>query len=126
MFVLTSPKSYAGYTPKVIIHTEKVDMNYNSYYMEKEAIAQVEAIGKNGFKEFSYPGIYQREFINYNSTYTSYVGVTEDDVQVGGVVIVACEDKTLYVLNVSFPQEFGRTYVYNVYDVIRDTAKTIE
>ena len=126
VFVLTSPNSYAGYTPKVTIKTEEVEMNYNTYWMEKEGRAQAEKIGENGFKEFSYSDIYQRKFINYKSTYATYEGMTNDGVHIAGRVIVACEDKVLYILDVSSPYEFAKTYMNNVYDVIRDTAKIIK
>ena len=50
---------------------------------------------------------------------------TTDNVKVAGRIIIACSNKTLYILHVSCPQGYTKTYVDNVYDKFRHTVKSI-
>ena len=63
--------------------------------------------------------------MNSDAIYANYTGTTTDNVKVAGRIIIACSNKTLYILHVSYPQGYTKTYVENVYDKFRHTVKAI-
>ena len=63
--------------------------------------------------------------MNTDAIYANYTATTMDNVKIAGRIIIACSSKTLYVLHVSYPQGYTKTYVDNVYDKFRHSVKTI-
>ena len=62
--------------------------------------------------------------MNSDGIYANYSGTTTDNVKVAGRIIISCSDKMLYILNVSYPQGYTKTYVDGVYDKFRHSVKT--
>ena len=63
--------------------------------------------------------------MNTDAIYANYTATTKENVEISGRIIIACANKTLYILHVSCPQGYTKTYVDNVYDKFRHTVKTI-
>ena len=63
--------------------------------------------------------------MNADAIYANYTGTLTSGVKVAGRIIIACSNKTLYILHVSYPQGYTKTYVEGVYDKFRHTVKAI-
>ena len=123
-YTLTNPDTSMDYAAFLSIRTVPVSKNYNKNELIKEVKGTLETLGGDGFKKFERSNTAGRKFMNTDAVYANYTGTTMDDVKVGGRIIIACADKTLYILHVACPQGYTKTYVDNVYDRFRHTVKT--
>ena len=123
-YILTNPDTSMDYAAFLSIRTVPVSKNYNKNELIKEVKGTLETLGGDGFKKFERSNTAGRKFMNTDAVYANYTGTTMDDVKVGGRIIIACADKTLYILHVACPQGYTKTYVDNVYDRFRHTVKT--
>ena len=126
-YTLTNPQPGMDYEAQLTIHLEPVKDNKNLTKNEliKEVKNRLNALGSDGFKKFERSNTAGRKFMNADGIYANYTGTTLDGVKVAGRMIIACVNKTLYILHVSYPQGYTKTYVDNVYDKFRHTVKTI-
>ena len=83
----------------------------------------LDTIGSDGFTKFERSNTAGRKFMNVDGVYANYNGTTTEGVKMGGRLIIACTNKTLYILNVSFPQGYRDAYITNVYDKFRHSVK---
>jgi hypothetical protein len=105
-------------------HSKKDEVNtytFSSYTSVKSAL---DTIGSEGFQKFDRSNTAGRKFMNSDGIYANYSGTTTDNVKVAGRIIISCSDKMLYILNVSYPQGYTKTYVDGVYDKFRHSVKT--
>ena len=123
-YKLKNPMPGMDYEAELSIRLVPVSKNYNKSELIKEVKNTLDTLGSEGFKKFERSNTAGRKFMNTDAVYANYTGTTMDDVKVGGRIIIACADKTLYILHVACPQGYTKTYVDNVYDRFRHTVKT--
>lgn len=124
-FILTNPNPAMDYPAQLSIRLSPVTKNYTKNELINEVKGTLDTIGSDGFKKFERSNTAGRKFMNTDAIYANYTGTTMDDVKVAGRIIIACSNKTLYILHVSYPQGYTKTYVDGVYDKFRHSVKTI-
>ena len=124
-YTLTNPDPSMDYAAQLSIRLVPVSKNYTKNELIKEVKGTLDTLGSEGFKKFERSNTAGRKFMNSDAIYANYTGTTTDGVKVAGRIIIACVNKTLYILHVSYPQGYTKTYVDNVYDKFRHTVKTI-
>ena len=124
-FTLTNPDPSMDYAAQLSIRLVPVSKNYNKNELIKEVKSTLDTLGSEGFRKFDRSNTAGRKFMNTDAIYANYTGTTTDGVKVAGRIIIACANKTLYILHVSYPQGYTKTYVDNVYDKFRHTVKAI-
>ena len=122
-YVLTNPDPSMDYAAFLSIRTVPVSKNYSKSELIKEVKGTLDTLGSDGFTKFERSNTAARKFMNSDAIYANYSGTTTDGVKVAGRIIIACSNKTLYILHVSYPQGYTKTYVDNVYDKFRHTVK---
>ena len=94
---------------------------------------KLDEIGKDGFKKFEKSQTAGRKFMNTDAIYANYWGTLMDDgakkgANIAGRIIIACTNKTLYILHVSYPKGYSSPYIESdksVYNRFRHSVKTI-
>ena len=124
-YKLINPMPDMDYQAELSIRLVPVSKNYNKSELIKEVKNTLDTLGSDGFKKFEKSNTAGRKFMNTDAIYANYTATTMDDVKIAGRLIIACSNKTLYVLHVSYPQGYTKTYVDNVYDRFRHSVKTI-
>ena len=124
-YTLTNPDPSMDYAAQLSIRVVPVSKDYTKNELIKEVKGTLDTLGSDGFKKFERSNTAGRKFMNTDAIYANYTGTTTDGVRVAGRIIIACASKTLYILHVSYPQGYTKTYVDNVYDKFRHTVKTI-
>jgi len=123
-YTITNPDPGMDYAAFLSIRAVPVSKNYNKSELIKEVKGTLDTLGGDGFKKFERSNTAGRKFMNTDAIYANYTGTTMDNVKVSGRIIIACSNKTLYILHVSCPQGYNKTYIDNVYDKFRHTVKT--
>ena len=123
-YKLTNPDPSMDYAATLSIRLVPVSKNYNKNELIKEVKSTLDTIGSEGFQKFERSNTAGRKFMNADGIYANYTGTTTENVKVAGRLIIACSNKTLYILNVSYPQGYTKTYVDGVYDKFRHSVKT--
>ena len=124
-YILTNPDPSMDYAAQLSIRTVPVSKNYNKNELIKEVKNTLDTLGSEGFRKFERSNTAGRKFMNSDAIYANYTGTTTDNVKIAGRIIIACTNKTLYILHVSYPQGYTKTYVENVYDKFRHSVKAI-
>ncbi len=133
-YILTNPDTDMDYQGRLIIKKKPVDKNYNKNELIKEVKNLLDEIGKDGFKKFEKSQTAGRKFLNTDGIYANYKGTLMDDgakkgANIAGRIIVACSNKTLYILHVSYPKGYANEYIESdkssVYNRFRHSVKTI-
>lgn len=122
-YTLTNPDMSMDYAATLSIRAVPVSKNYNKNELIKEVKGTLDTIGSDGFTKFERSNTAGRKFMNVDGVYANYNGTTTEGVKMGGRLIIACTNKTLYILNVSFPQGYRDAYITNVYDKFRHSVK---
>ena len=122
-YKLTNPMPGMDYEAYLSIRVVPVSKNYNKSELVKEVKNTLDTLGSEGFEKFEKSNTAGRKFMNTDGVYANYTGTTLSGAKAAGRIIIACSDKTLYVLHVSYPQGYTKTYVDNVYDKFRHTVK---
>ena len=127
-YILTNPTAGVDYAAQLSIQLVPVDKNKSRSELEKEVKSRLDEMGGT-FKKYERSKTAVRKFMNTDAIYANYTGSIENDegqlVKFAGRMIIACSNKTLYILHVSYPQGYTKTYVENVYDKFRHTVKAI-
>ena len=124
-YTLTNPDPSMDYPATLSIRLVPVSKNYNKNELIKEVKNTLDTLGSDGFKKFERSNTAGRKFMNSDGIYANYTGTTSEGVKIAGRLIIACVNKTLYILHVSYPQGYTKTYVDGVYDKFRHSVKTI-
>ncbi len=124
-YTLTNPDPSMDYAAQLSIRLVPVSKNYTKNDLIKEVKGTLDTLAGEGFKKFERSNTAGRKFMNTDAIYANYTGTTTENVKMAGRIIIACSNKTLYILHVSYPQGYTRTYVDNVYDKFRHSVKTI-
>ena len=122
-YVITNPDPAMDYAAFLSIRTVPVSKNYSKNELIKEVKATLDTFGSDGFSKFEQSNTAVRKFMNSNAVYANYTATTLDGVKAAGRLIIACSDRTLYILHVGYPQGYTKTYVEGVYDKFRHTVK---
>ena len=123
-YKLTNPDPSMDYAATLSIRLVPVSKNYNKNELIKEVKSALDTIGSDGFTKFERSNTAGRKFMGADGIYANYSGTTTDNVKVAGRIIISCSNKMLYILDVSYPQGYTKTYVDGVYDKFRHTVKT--
>ncbi len=132
-FILTNPMPEMDYEAKLSIRKEPTEGNKNLSKNEliKAVKDELDDIRKQGgFQKFEKSQTAGRKFMNTDAIYANYTGTLLDNgaekgAKIAGRVIIACSNKTLYILHVSYPQGYTSTYVEQVYNKFRHSVKTL-
>ena len=124
-YTLTNPNPAMDYAAQLSIRLVPVSKNYTKNELIKEVKGTLDTLGSDGFKKFERSNTAGRKFMNADAIYANYTGTLTSGVKVAGRIIIACSNKTLYILHVSYPQGYTKTYVEGVYDKFRHTVKAI-
>jgi len=122
-YTLTNPDPSMDFAAQLIIRAVPVAKQYNKNELTKEINGMLTTIKEQGFTKFEPSKTASRVFLNSDGIYANYNGTLDSGVKMGGRVIAACVNKTLYILHVTFPQGYRETYVSNVFDKFRHTVK---
>ncbi len=122
-YTLTNPDPSMDYAAQLSIRAMPVSNNYSKNDLTKEVKGMLDTLASEGFKNFDRSNTATRTFMNSTAVYANYTATTMEGVHVAGRVIIACNNRTLYILHVSYPQGYTRTYVDGVYDRFRHTVK---
>ena len=123
-YTVTNPDPSMDYAAMLSIRTVPVSKNYSKNELVKEVKGTLDTLGSNGYEKFDRSNTANRSFMNTTGVYANYTATTTEGVKVAGRVIIACSNKTLYILHVSYPQGYTRTYVDGVFDKFRHTVKS--
>ena len=124
-YTLTNPQPDVDYAAQLSITVEPSSKNLTKNELIKEVKNRLDTLGSDGFKKFERSNTAGRKFMNVDGIYANYTGTLTDGAKVAGRMIIACSNKTLYILHVSYPQGYTKTYVDGVYDKFRHSVKTI-
>ena len=122
-YKLTNPDPSMDYPATLSIRCVPVSKNYNKNELIKEVKSTLDTIGSDGFTKFERSNTAGRKFLNSDGIYANYSGTTTENVKIAGRLIISCSNKMLYILDVSYPQGYTKTYVDGVYDKFRHTVK---
>ena len=124
-YVLTNPDPSVDYAARLSIRVIPVSKTYSKNELIKEIKGILDTIGSEGLSKFERSNTAGRKFMNADGIYANYTGTTLEGAKMAGRVIIACSNKTLYILNVSYPQGYTKTYVDGVYDRFRHSVKIV-
>ena len=130
-FTLTNPDAGMDYAAVLSIHLEPVDKNLSKDELKKEVINRLNKLASDGFSKFERSNTAGRKFMNTDGVYANYTASIVEGrqtIKVAGRMIIACVNKTLYILHVSYPRGYAKEYIENdqsVYNMFRHSVKTI-
>ena len=124
-YTLTNPNPAMDYAAKLSIRVVPVSKSYTKNDLIKEVKNTLDTLGSDGFKKFERSNTAGRKFMNSDGVYANYTGTLTDGTKIAGRLIISCVNKTLYILHVSYPQGYTKTYVDGVYDKFRHTVKQL-
>ena len=127
-YTLADQNLAMDYPARAVIHTVNVGKNYSQKELINEVKSQADTIRSTyGFKTFELSNTATRFFIDEGGVYLAYKGTLNDEAETGvaGRIIVNTVDKTLYILNVSYPRGLADTYAEGVYNKIRHSMKFV-
>ena len=124
-YTLTNPDGSMDYAAQLTVRAVPVNKQYTKSELTREVRGMLDTLGGDGqLKSFSPSNTAERTFLGTTGVYANYKAVvTETGVEIAGRLIVACVDKTLYSLHVSYPRGYTEFYVSNVYDKFRHSVK---
>ena len=122
-YTLTNPDPAPDYQARLTIRVVPVNRTYSKSELTKEVRGMLDTIKSNGMKSFSPSNTASRSFLGSDGIYANYSGTNSDGVQVAGRVIASCVDRSLYILQVSYPKGYTDTYVDGVFNKFRNTVK---
>ena len=130
-FTLTNPDVSMDYEAQLSIHLEPVDKNLSKDELRKEIINRLTKLGGEGFTKFERSNTAGRKFMNTDGVYANYTATIQKDrqtIKVAGRMIIACVNKTLYILHVTYPRGYAKPYIEDdssVYNTFRHSVKMI-
>jgi len=127
-YTLTNPDPSMDYAATLTVRTVPVNKQYTKSELTKEVKGMLDTLSGSGdLSSFSPSNTAERTFLGTTGVYANYKAVVkETGAEIAGRMIVACVDKTLYTLHVSYPRGYTEFYVDNVYDKFRHSVKLTE
>ncbi len=122
-YTLTNPDPSVDFAASLSIRVVPVSKTYSKNELIKEIKGFLDTIASEGYSKFERSNTAGRKFMNADGIYANYSGTTLDGAKAAGRIIIACANKTLYILNVTYPQGYTKVYVEGVYDKFRHSVK---
>ncbi len=124
-YVLTNPDPNMDYAANLTVRAVPVNKAYSKSELTREVKGMLDTLSGSGeLTGFSPSNTAERTFLGTTGVYANYKAVVkETGAEIAGRLIVACVDKTLYSLHVSYPRGYTEFYVSNVYDKFRHSVK---
>ena len=124
-YTLTNPDPSMDYAAQLTVREVPVNKAYSKSDLTKEVKGMLDTLSGNGeLTGFSPSNTAERTFLGTTGVYANYTAVVkETGAEIAGRLIVACVDKAIYSLHVSYPRGYREFYVTNVYDKFRHTVK---
>ena len=115
-YKIVNPMVGIDYQAYLSIRLVPVNKNYNKNELIKEVKDTLKTLSKEEqFTKFERSNTAGRKFMNTDGIYANYTGTKLNDegksVKVAGRLIIACANKTLYILHVSYPKGYANEYV---------------
>ena len=131
-YKIVNPMTGMDYQGYLSIRLVPVNKNYNKNELIKEVKDTLKTLSKEeNFSKFEMSKTAGRKFMNTDAIYANYTATTTGTegkpAKIAGRLIIACANKTLYVLQVSYPKGYGNVYIEgdkSVYNKFRHTVKT--
>ncbi len=129
-YKIVNPDKSVDYQAYLSIRLVPVNKNYNKNELIKEVKDTLKTLSKEeSFTKFDPSNTAGRKFMNTDAIYANYTavatGTNGQPAKIAGRLIIACSNKTLYVLHVSYPRGYTSKYVDGVYDKFRHSVKTV-
>lgn len=132
-YKIVNPTVGVDYQAYLSIRLVPVNKNYNKNELIKEVKDTLKTLSKEeNFSKFEMSKTAGRKFMNTDAIYANYTATTTGTegkpAKIAGRLIIACANKTLYVLHVSYPKGYGNVYIEgdkSVYNKFRHSVKTI-
>ncbi len=115
VFVLTNPDTSMDFAASLSIRATATTTTYGDAELKTEVSNALSNLRGN-FTSFSPSSVDNRKMQDWNGKYANYTGVMADGTKVAGRVHAWSHEKTLYVLQLAYPQAYTRTYIDSVYD----------
>ena len=124
-YILTNPDPSMDYAATLTARTVPVNKQYTKSELTKEVKGMLDTLsGSGALTSFSPSNTAERSFLGTTGVYANYKAVVkETGAEIAGRLIVACVDRNLYTLHVSYPRGYTEFYVSNVYDKFRHSVK---
>ncbi|MBQ3705723.1 MAG: hypothetical protein II888_04640 [Clostridia bacterium] len=124
-YVLTNPDTSMDYPAQLTVRAVPVNKTYSKNELTKEVKGMLDTLAGSGdLTGFSPSNTADRTFLGTTGVYANYTAeMKETGAQIAGRIIVACVDRTLYSLHVSYPRGYRDFYVDNVFDKFRHSVK---
>ena len=124
-YILTNPDPSMDYAATLTVRTVPVNKQYTKTELTREVKGMLDTLsGSGALTGFSPSNTAERTFLGTMGVYANYKAVEkETGAEIAGRLIVACVDRTLYSLHVSYPRGYTEFYVANVYDKFRHSVK---
>ena len=124
-FILTNPDPSMDYAATMTVRAVRVNKQYTKSELTKEVKGMLDTLAGSGeLTGFSPSNTAERTFLSSTGIYANYKAVEKaTGAEIAGRLIVACVDRTLYSLHVSYPRGYTDFYVSNVYDKFRHSVK---
>ena len=124
-YTLTNPDPSMDYAATLTVRAVPVNKAYTKSELTKEVKGMLDTLSGSGeLTSFSPSNTAERTFLSTTGVYANYTAVEkETGAEIAGRLIVACVDKKLYSLHVSYPRGYRDFYVSNVYDKFRHSVK---
>ncbi len=124
-YTLKNPNPAMDYPAFMTVRAVPVNKQYTKSELNREVKGMLDTLSGSGeLTGFSPSNTAERTFLGTTGVYANYKAVEkETGAEIAGRIIVACVDKTLYSLHVSYPRGYTETYVTGVYDKFRHSVK---
>ena len=124
-YTLTNPNTAVDYAAFLTVRAVPVNKQYTKSELNREVKGMLDTLsGAGDLTGFSPSNTAERTFLGTTGVYANYKAVVkETGAEIAGRIIVACVDKTLYSLHVSYPRGYTDVYVSGVYDKFRHSVK---
>jgi len=123
-YILTNPDPSMDYAATLTVRAVPVNKSYSKSELTREVKGMLDTLSGGGdLTSFSPSNTAERTFLGTTGVYANYKAVVrETGAEIAGRLIVACVDRTLYTLHVSYPRGYTEFYVSNVYDKFRHSV----
>ncbi len=124
-YILTNPDPSMDYAASMVVRAVPVNKAYSKNELTKEVKGMLDTLSGSGeLTAFSPSNTAERSLLGTTGVYANYKAVEkETGAEIAGRLIVACVDRTLYSVHVSYPRGYTEFYVTNVYDKFRHSVK---
>ena len=129
-YSLTNTSGKLDYQAQLVLHAEKVSVQYSERELKNAVKSMLNAIGASEVVvEFSPSGTDSRTLLGATGVYANYSATLSNGARIRGRVHATCVEKVLYTVHLSAPADYWditgseNDYKDGVYDKLRDTIK---